>query len=445
MKTNRVAVIGAGISGLVCGYELQKAGYHVDVFEKESTVGGRMNARQHHGHSFDLGAQIVSKSYEQALAYCRELGVPDQWRELSKLSTHLYENDKLFLASYGTLMEFLRYSYLPPLQRVRLLLFISLLRIKARNIDFFNLSTGTDYDTQNAYDFAVKRVGKDVADKVVDALVSAYHFHSSREMSLGAFLGCLNHFTRYFTFHQMIRDMSTLPNAFADKLNVHVNCPVHSVRKLASGFQVMAGDSQGGNYDLVVLATPGGVTRKLLPEVSPSQNTLLSAVQYAPTINIGFQVPSAPVQGVTLVLVPETSNDWICSYFLPQVSEGKAEKRGRTALNVFLRDARAAELMHASDATIFESVKRELLTVCPPLREYGANVEGCEMQRWPEAMPKFFPSYLQCVEQFWQKGQGEGNVYLCGDFLNTPWIEGSIRCGQRVAGLIKERGHSFLH
>ena len=41
-QKKRIAVIGAGIAGLTCAYELQKAGFDVVVLEKNSYVGGRM-------------------------------------------------------------------------------------------------------------------------------------------------------------------------------------------------------------------------------------------------------------------------------------------------------------------------------------------------------------------------------------------------------------------
>ena len=42
----RIAVIGAGLSGLACAYRLQQAGYAVTVFEKSRGVGGRMSTRR---------------------------------------------------------------------------------------------------------------------------------------------------------------------------------------------------------------------------------------------------------------------------------------------------------------------------------------------------------------------------------------------------------------
>ena len=52
----RIAIIGAGISGLTAGYELKKAGFDVTVYEKEALVGGRMSTRVIEGFHFDIGA-----------------------------------------------------------------------------------------------------------------------------------------------------------------------------------------------------------------------------------------------------------------------------------------------------------------------------------------------------------------------------------------------------
>ncbi len=53
---SKVAIIGSGFSGLSTAAYLSRAGYQVDVFEKNSTLGGR--ARQFstdNGYAFDMG------------------------------------------------------------------------------------------------------------------------------------------------------------------------------------------------------------------------------------------------------------------------------------------------------------------------------------------------------------------------------------------------------
>ena len=63
MKTNhaRIAIIGAGMAGLVCARRLVRAGLRPVVFDKGRAVGGRVATRiSRDGFSFDHGAQFVT-------------------------------------------------------------------------------------------------------------------------------------------------------------------------------------------------------------------------------------------------------------------------------------------------------------------------------------------------------------------------------------------------
>ena len=51
----RVAIIGAGFSGLSCACFLAKEGFHVTVLEKNTTAGGRARKFEAAGFTFDMG------------------------------------------------------------------------------------------------------------------------------------------------------------------------------------------------------------------------------------------------------------------------------------------------------------------------------------------------------------------------------------------------------
>lgn len=55
-----IAVIGAGMSGLVAAHALAQAGHRITVFEKARGPGGRMSTRRREGHAFDHGAQYFT-------------------------------------------------------------------------------------------------------------------------------------------------------------------------------------------------------------------------------------------------------------------------------------------------------------------------------------------------------------------------------------------------
>lgn len=57
----RVAVIGAGISGLVSAYVLAKAGAEVVVYEKEEYLGGHAKTVSFDGVDLDLGFMVFNR------------------------------------------------------------------------------------------------------------------------------------------------------------------------------------------------------------------------------------------------------------------------------------------------------------------------------------------------------------------------------------------------
>jgi monoamine oxidase len=91
----KVLILGGGLSGLVCGYELGKLGYDYQVLEARDRVGGlQWTVRRGSEHTepggerqvctFDDGQYInvgpwrIPHSHHGVLNYCKELGVPVQ-------------------------------------------------------------------------------------------------------------------------------------------------------------------------------------------------------------------------------------------------------------------------------------------------------------------------------------------------------------------------------
>jgi len=52
----KIAIIGAGISGLSAGFQLKQAGFKPVIFEKEPYAGGRMSSENVDGFIIDKGA-----------------------------------------------------------------------------------------------------------------------------------------------------------------------------------------------------------------------------------------------------------------------------------------------------------------------------------------------------------------------------------------------------
>ena len=71
-----IAVIGAGIAGLVCAQELQQAGYSVVVLEKSRGVGGRMATRRVSGSRADHGVRYLEPTDKLLQQLINNLKIP---------------------------------------------------------------------------------------------------------------------------------------------------------------------------------------------------------------------------------------------------------------------------------------------------------------------------------------------------------------------------------
>lgn len=57
---NKIAIVGAGLSGIASAIRLAKEGYKVVVYEKNKTAGGKIEELRVNGYRFDTGASILT-------------------------------------------------------------------------------------------------------------------------------------------------------------------------------------------------------------------------------------------------------------------------------------------------------------------------------------------------------------------------------------------------
>jgi monoamine oxidase len=94
-KGKHIIILGAGLAGMTCAYELNKLGYQCTILEARQRAGGRcwsirngsthqeidkhtVTARFDDGLYFNAGPSRIPHHHELTLHYCKELGVPIQ-------------------------------------------------------------------------------------------------------------------------------------------------------------------------------------------------------------------------------------------------------------------------------------------------------------------------------------------------------------------------------
>ncbi len=418
-EKKRIAVIGAGIAGLACAYTLKQNGYEVTVYEKNAYVGGRMSSRTKDGFVFDLGADHLCDLYDRIKYYCKEFGI--EWEKMRFLKYAIFQKGELvpFADAVGMLSK-LRFTWQ---------FFL------AKNIgNFLDLDELAGQDTDNAYDYMRRWAGKDVADYYVDAFTSTYQFHRAEEISVAALKGIMKSIETEpgrWHLHRTKGGMQALPNAFAERLNIHLNSPV---KEIVGGENVNLVDSKGTTqtFDAVVLASQATVSSKIYINPTEQQSDVLTNTQYASSISIAFRVDRNLLPDTAVVWVPFVESSKISGYVNEAMKGEELVIGEKTLICAWLHEDFAKTLIGKTDEEIFSAVKPELIKVCPWFDSID-QLQNHDLERWVEAMPKFSHGHLQRVSNFMHDGQGANNVFFSGDYLNGPWTEGALRNGERVA------------
>jgi protoporphyrinogen oxidase len=114
----RIAVIGAGVAGLVAAYRLSAAGHAVDVYERWPGLGGQAATIDiGGGHRLERYYHHLFTTDRHIAALYEELGMPDEleWRPSS---VAMFAHGRQW--PFTTPGDLLRFGPLPPLSRVRM-------------------------------------------------------------------------------------------------------------------------------------------------------------------------------------------------------------------------------------------------------------------------------------------------------------------------------------
>lgn len=143
----RIAVLGAGVAGLVAGRRLALSGHEVDVYERWPGLGGQVA-------TLDVGAPDPLERYYHHLftsdvhitALFRELGMEDEL-EWKPSSMAMFADGRQW--PFTTPLDLLRFGPISPLTRVRMGLAVLLLQRFRKEVEPFESITAGEWIRRN--------------------------------------------------------------------------------------------------------------------------------------------------------------------------------------------------------------------------------------------------------------------------------------------------------
>jgi protoporphyrinogen oxidase len=292
----RVAVIGAGVAGLVCAYRLSQEGHTVDVYERWPGLGGQ-------AATIDVGGgHLLERYYHHLFTSDRhiaelydELGMPDELEWLPSSVAFFLEGRSW---PFTSPLHLLRFS--PLSLRSRLRMGVAVLRLQRGGDDV------APYERRTARDWIVDAMGAEAYEKVWGPLLRGKFGDRADDISMAWLWGKLT-MRRKLQGKESRQELLGYPRRSWEPLfqvlqerieagggRVLIDRPV---KRLSPGFEIVAGAAGSfrtghdprafaadgaERYDAVVATVPNDVFLEMVAPglVSDQYLGLLERIEY---------------------------------------------------------------------------------------------------------------------------------------------------------------------
>ncbi len=460
--TNRVAVIGGGITGLAAAHRLTELspGTEVTLYEQGDRPGGILQTVERDGFLIERSADMFTSRDPWAVDLCTRIGFQDQL-----ISTN-EQHRRALVVRGGRLYPIPRgWSLLSPTS-VFSVMTSRLLSIRGRlRVAWEYFKPGrTSGEDESLASFARRRLGREAYEQIIQPLVGGIFTADPEKLSMAATLpqflameedcGSLirggkrasrkhGHAmaggARYGQFLAPRRGLSSLVDAIAARVpGTSIRCG-HRVNQLATipegGWKLQlstpTGDQQA-DVDHVILATSAGGAAQLTSSFHPSLAAQLSEITSASAavVSLGYRREqiSHPLDAFGLIVPLVEKRPLIAVSFSSLKFPGRAPD-GHLLLRVFIGGACQPELLEQSDDRLLETAISQLEQLV------GAQGEPVlsEVARWKKTMPQYHVGHLDRVSQIESTINEIPGLELAGNAYHGVGIPACIHAGEAAA------------
>jgi oxygen-dependent protoporphyrinogen oxidase len=460
---SRVAVVGGGIAGLACAYDLANAGREVVLLEAAPRLGGKILSDPAGGHVFEAGPDSFITAKPWGLALVRELGL-----ESALLPTSDSEKD-VFVFTRGRLRRYPDGLMLMAPAKVLPFLASDLVPWSAKlrmGLEMF-VPRGSDPD-ESLGAFTRRRFGREALEVIVGPVMAGIYAGDPDRLSLAAtfpqfadmeregpsvFLALRRAHARRLAaakpaagprvtmFMALDGGLGRLVDALAARLpagSVRTGTPLTALRRDGRRWRLEAG-GESFEADAVVMALPASAAAPLLAPLDAAAAAELAAVRFVSTATVSLAyAPGAwggRLKGFGFVVDRREARTVVAGTYSSSKFPGRA-KGGDELLRLFLGGAGREDVVALSDADILAAVRRDLGTIL------GASPEptAARVYRWPASNPQYDVGHRARVGRLEGSLKPLAGLVLAGSSYKGVGIPDCVRSGRDAAKRVLEDG-----
>lgn len=453
----RIAIVGGGITGLATAAWLEHD-HGIDdyvILEASSRAGGKIRSEIDAGFTLEWGPQGFLDNAPDTLELASILGLDDSLvRADDKAIDRFILRDGRLRRVATSPPAFMLSDILPISGRLRLL-----------GEPFASPHPGHD---ETVFDFASRRIGRQAAEVLVDAMVTGVFAGDSRKLSLAATFPKMAAMEAEYgsltkALFAKMRDakrsgsrsagpagpggtlttfsggMVRLVDRLAEKAGEHLllNRPLQTLERRGR-IHILNTEDGSVEAETILLALPAERAARLMAHLAPDAVPPLAATPTAPiaVVMLGYANKNAfecPVQGFGF-LVPRGEDDALLgTLYCHDIFPGQAPD-GSLFLRAMVGGARSPDAVGLDDEALLNRVRGSLARV------FGSDPEPDQVWivRWEQGISQYTVGHLDRVTAA-EEAAGKSGIELAGSPYRGVSVNDCIKQARAAANRIAQR------
>lgn len=440
----RVVVIGGGVAGLTAAFRLLERSrgegrdFRPTVLEAEGRAGGHAWTTWDEGFLIEAGPNgfLHRASEPETLVLARDLGLE------SALVPARPAARRRFVLRGGRLRRIP--DSLPTLVVTDALTPAGKLRLMLES-----WARGPRGDgEESVFEFAVRRIGREAAEVLVDTAVAGISAGDSRTLSVGAAFPQMVEMER--EHGSLIRamlarrappprlmsftgGMAMLIEALCTRLGgaLRTRCRVTRLERSEGEWHVLLEGGEIVTADLVILATPAARSAALLTAADPELARTLSSFPAAGLAVVALAYRTSdlvrPLDGYGYLVARSEGLDTLGVVWDSSLFDGRAPE-GMVLVRAMLGGVRRPEVAGLHETELVARARRELALVRRP----SAAPVRTWVWRWPQAIVQYTRGHLERVARVRALAAAHPGLELCGTSYEGVSFGAAVSSAARV-------------
>ncbi|MDX1808645.1 MAG: protoporphyrinogen oxidase [Sulfurospirillaceae bacterium] len=435
----KIAIVGGGISGLATAFYIKRQNPQIEIsiFEKEEKLGGKMMTKDVDGFLFEEGSNGFLSNKPSTLELVKESGCEELLMRSSDNARirFIYKNMLCRLPeSPGAFLK------------TPLLSIFGKLRVAAEIL----IPAKKDNSDETLQDFGYRRVGKEMTDTFLDAMVAGIFASKPDKISVrsafpavvkleqeygGLFRGMLAKKKKEAGPGGVLMSFVGGVSTFIDKLagsqdiQIFTGIKVETIEKNEIKYLLQI-NGEKKEFDKVILSTPAYNSANLIKGIDQELSNMLKDIEYSPisVVGLGYNEMKHDLNGFGLLTTSSSKKEVLGVLWDSSIFSDRAP-RGKKSLRVMIGGQRNPKLALTSD--------KELAKIALKGVEETMGVSDTPdvvyVKRWVKGIPNYRLGHLDRMDILFDRLKQHNGLYLSSNAYFGVGLNDCVANSKKVA------------